>query len=79
MTLNNLAGGVAGGVAGISPLIAGIGALVASYLMMSAGHYVGRRLGSAVEQCVDPRVVAAVIFVSVAIAQLVDAAQTWRH
>ena len=78
MTLNNLAGGVASGVVGISPLAAGGLALFASYVMMTGGFFLGRRLGTTVERWIDPRVLAAAIFLSVAGAQLVEAAQAWR-
>lgn len=46
MTLNNLVGGVAGGVVGITPNMAGICALMASYITMAVGHAVGRQFGS---------------------------------
>lgn len=79
MTLNNLAGGVASGILGVSPLVSGFGALVASYLMMAAGYHLGRRLGATVERCLDPRVLAATIFVAVALTQIVDALQAMLH
>lgn len=79
MTLNNLAGGVASGVVGVSPLISGFGALVASYLMMASGYFLGRRLGGAVERCLDPRVLAATIFAAVALTQIMEAAQAFLH
>jgi len=41
MTLNNLAGGVAGGAIGVSPLQAGIFGLLASFLTMALGHSIG--------------------------------------
>mmetsp|Transcript_25188 Transcript_25188/g.69459 ORF Transcript_25188/g.69459 Transcript_25188/m.69459 type:complete len:242 (-) Transcript_25188:138-863(-) len=44
MTLNNLAGGVAGGAIGVSPLEAGLYGLVASFLTMALGHRIGIRL-----------------------------------
>jgi hypothetical protein len=37
MTLNNMAGGVAGGVVGIGPLLAGSCAFLASFTMMATG------------------------------------------
>ncbi|KAJ1447970.1 hypothetical protein M885DRAFT_540787 [Pelagophyceae sp. CCMP2097] len=46
MTLNNLAGGVAGGLTGIGAASMGLGALVASYALMDLGHRAGE-LGSA--------------------------------
>ena len=75
MTLNNLAGGVASGVAGVSGAFAGGCALVASYLMMECGYALGHRLGSLVEATsVDPRVCASAIFVAMALVQARDAA-----
>lgn len=41
MTLNNLAGGVAGGAIGVSPLQAGLYGLLASFLTMALGHWIG--------------------------------------
>lgn len=41
MTLNNLAGGVAGGLSGSGPLAMGFGALVASFVLMACGHWLG--------------------------------------
>lgn len=73
MTLNNLAGGVASGVIGVAPLVAGTAALLASYVMMAFGFFLGKRLGFIVEQWMDPRVLAAAVFVSVAVAQLIEA------
>lgn len=46
MTLNNLAGGAAGGTLGLTPEISGFYSVVASFLTMYAGHFVGYRLGS---------------------------------
>ena len=71
MTLNNLAGGLAGGVAGIGPLTAAGLALVASFLMMYVGHLVGWQLGGSIP--VDPRAAAGCIFVVLALAQVFDA------
>lgn len=45
MTLNNLAGGVAAGAAGLSPLISALYALLASFGTMAVGYAIGRRLG----------------------------------
>ena len=70
MTLNNLAGGVAGGVAGVSPLVAALSVLAASTLMMWGGHKVGRWLGDSLS--VDPRVVAGTIFFVLALAQFIE-------
>lgn len=44
MTLNNIAGGVAGGTAGLSPYWTGIFAFLASFFMMDLGRRVGKRL-----------------------------------
>jgi putative Mn2+ efflux pump MntP len=74
MSINNLAGGIAGGVVGIGPLQAGFWALVASYAMFRLGHYVGDNLSRFIEGCLDPRVLAATIFTIVAMMQLHDAA-----
>ena len=73
MTLNNLAGGVASGAVGVSPLLAGGSALGASYVTMYGGHLAGRKLGAVVEDCVDPRLLAAATFLAVALAQAVGA------
>lgn len=73
MTLNNLAGGIAGGVVGVAPIAAGGSVFVASYLMMAGGHMLGRRLGECVERYLDPRLLAAAIFLIVAIVQAADA------
>lgn len=73
MTLNNLAGGVASGVVGITPVMAGSFALLASYIMMAVGHFLGTRLGPCVARFVDPRVIAIAVFGMVAYAQLGDA------
>ena len=73
MSINNLAGGIASGVAGIGPLEAGFWALVASYAMFRLGHYLGDNLGRFIEGCLDPRVLAATIFTIVAMLQLHDA------
>ncbi len=49
MTLNNLAGGVAGGAAGLTPEIMATYALLASFVTMWAGHSVGKHLGVAIK------------------------------
>ena len=71
---SNIAGGVAGGVAGIGPLTAGGLALLASFLMMAGGHLVGRTLGGSLP--LDPRLAAGATFVALALAQGVEAAQS---
>lgn len=55
MTLNNLAGGVAGGAVGLSPLVSASYALLASFLTMAVGHRIGHRLGKS--QMVNPSLV----------------------
>lgn len=45
MTLNNLAGGVAGGAKGLQPITTALYALVASFLTMALGYSLGQRLG----------------------------------
>ena len=75
MTLNNLAGGVASGVVGVGPIVAGGCALAASFVMMASGHCLGRTLGHVVEKCLDPRLLAVTVFASVALVQLVGAVQ----
>jgi putative Mn2+ efflux pump MntP len=57
MTLNNLAGGVAGGAAGLSPMVTAIYALVASFVTMAVGHWIGQRLGSMTRM--DPSLISA--------------------
>ena len=47
MTLNNLAGGVAGRLAGYPAAAMGLGALVASFVLMAAGFALGRAGGAA--------------------------------
>jgi len=42
MTLNNLAGVVAGGAIGVTPLQAGLYGLLASFLTMALGHFIGQ-------------------------------------
>jgi len=44
MTLNNLAGGVAGGSFGVGPFLGALYAFVASFACMWAGHALGRRV-----------------------------------
>ena len=70
MTLNNLAGGVAGGVAGVSPFAAALSVLAASTIMMWGGHKLGRWVGDSMS--VDPRVVAGSIFFLLALAQVIE-------
>ena len=73
-TLNNLAGGVAGGAVGITPGQAFVFALVASVSMMELGSRIGRGVGPLVRRslALEPRLVAAAIFVLMALVQLSD-------
>ena len=50
MTLNNLAGEVAGGAAGLTPPMSALYALVASFFSMLVGYRVGLRLGSTMDK-----------------------------
>lgn len=50
MTLNNLAGGVAGGAAGLTPELSATYALLASFSTMWCGHCVGQRLSVTIMQ-----------------------------
>ncbi|KAL7550219.1 hypothetical protein ACHAWF_013451 [Thalassiosira exigua] len=72
MTLNNLAGGAAGGAAGVDAKTAGTLALLASYCMMRMGHIVGAYLISSVGRRVDTHAISAAIFGSLALAQYVQ-------
>lgn len=71
MTLNNLAGGVAGGLAGVGPLEMGLGALIASYVLMYVGHKFGD-LASAFlnSRWFDSRLAAAASFLGLCVQQL---------
>lgn len=69
MTLNNLAGGVAGGAAGIDPRTAGTLALLASYCMMKMGHVVGAFLMPSLGRHVDTRVISGAIFFGLSLSQ----------
>jgi putative Mn2+ efflux pump MntP len=75
MSLNNLAGGVASGVAGVGPTFAGLAAFLASYIMFRWGHFAGEQLGTRVEEYCEPRVLSAVIFSVVALLQFHEALQ----
>ena len=83
MTLNNLAGGVAGGVLGIGPLLAGSSACVASYIMMASGHFIGTHAHVLLRgtryywcheggSCLDVRHISASIFTLLALSQVLD-------
>ena len=63
MTLNNIAGGVAGGVVGISPQLASITAFFASFLMMLVGYISGRHMHAALRsQRIDVRLLSCSTF-----------------
>lgn len=86
MTLNNLAGGVAGGLARIPPLLLGAGAFAASFGLMWVGRALGNCIvtrgadrhaghrggggGGGPALPLDERVVAAVVFLGLAAQQL---------
>jgi hypothetical protein len=76
MTLNNLAGGVAGGLSGSGPLGMGLGALAASFVLMASGHCLGRWASEGYDKKsltgADPRLCAAIIFFGLATSQLLD-------
>jgi len=67
MTLNNLAGGVAGGAAGVQPVISGAMALIASFTMMDLGHKLGSRLGTSIDERIDAHIISSCIFVGLAL------------
>lgn len=79
LTLSNLAGGVAGGLAGANPLAMCVGGLVASFIMMGLGHRLGyfgaemsRGGGKRKERAWDPRLFAGTAFFLLALSQLVS-------
>ena len=75
MTLNNLAGGIAGGVVGISPWLLGTSAFCASFAMMATGFFVGQRLHSVLHGSqLDVRLFSCSIFVTLAYEQVSDKA-----
>lgn len=69
MTLNNLAGGVAGGLAGANVFILSISTLLASFIMMLMGHSLGLMLGTKLTR-VNPQLFGAVGFVCLGLAEL---------
>ena len=75
MTLNNLVGGVAGGVVGIPPNIAAMCALVASYVTMAMGHWVGVRASSTLSAATQypPSRLASAIYVILGLVSLWNA------
>lgn len=76
MTLNNLAGGVAGGLSGSGALGMGLGALMASFVLMASGHCLGRWASAGDDKKAfvgaDPRLCAAFIFFGLATSQILD-------
>jgi putative Mn2+ efflux pump MntP len=46
MTLNNLAGGIAGGAAGLPPTMTATYCLISSFTSMTVGYFLGKRIGS---------------------------------
>ena len=72
MTLNNLAGGVAGGAVGVDASTAFIMAILASFCMMKIGHRVGLYLNTPVNEMkrIDTRVISGSIFACLAFTQL---------
>lgn len=71
MTLNNVAGGVAGGLTGFSPLAMGAAAWAASFGLMALGHRTGRLGKNA--SALDPRLIACAAFATLGFQQLADA------
>jgi len=73
MTLNNLAGGVAGGAAGVDANTAFIMALLASFCMMKIGHSVGLYLDTSVNEMkrIDTRFISGSIFACLATTSLI--------
>ena len=78
MTLNNLAGGVAGGVVGIGPLLGGASAFVASFLMMATGHLLGKTCHAALRGSrLDLRLFSCSIFAALAFSQVSSKLRGW--
>ena len=77
MTLNNLAGGVAGGLSGYSALAMGSAAFAASFSMMQLGFAAGR-FGGEVDW-LDPHALAAAAFAVLAVSQLKEALDECRN
>ena len=73
MTLNNLAGGAAGGASGIDANTSFIMALVASFCMMKMGHTAGIYLTTSFEtRNIDTHVASGMIFACLALMQFVQ-------
>ena len=75
MTLNNLAGGIATGITGVSPFVAAAAALCASFSMMAAGYWLGKACAAHMKRCIDPRLLSAIVFTLVALMQIASVVQ----
>lgn len=73
MTLNNIAGGFAGGIAQLGPLSMGSTAFIASFALMHSGHKVGSLGARAMTDRLDPRCLAALAFFSLGMSQALNA------
>ena len=69
MTLNNLAGGMAGGVVGMPPVLLAFDVLVASFVLMWIGHQLGRAVPRDALPC-TPQVAAGCAFLLLAAWQI---------
>jgi len=76
MTLNNMSGGVAGGLSGYPAPLMGLGALAASFWLMAVGFWVGRKGGLATGS--NPHLMAATAFAALALAQVCETARDRR-
>jgi len=82
MTLNNLAGGVAGGAVGLTPFMASSYALLASFVTMSFGHFIGQRLltGKASDKLpIEPPLLAAILLGILCLVTLHEAYGIWLN
>ena len=75
MTLNNLAGGAAGGAVGINAMTSGVSALIASFSMMKLAHVIGKQLKVSVGDKISTGAVSGTIFACLAIIQLAQIVQ----
>lgn len=71
MTLNNLAGGVAGGLSGYASFSMGAAAFLASFGLMALGHRTGKLGANA--SALDPRLAATAAFATLGLQQLAGA------
>ena len=71
--------GIAGGVLGIGPLLAGCAALTASAIMMAVGHAIGKRFHAALTGKLDVRLLSCTLFALLAIAQVEDQLRAEWH